>query len=327
MNYSQDIYREAQQTLTDRRASANQKAAALKERMRRYVPRVSEIESEMAEAASQVIRAVLDGGDVEQTVEQIKQHNLALQAELADILERAGESQRDFEPQFFCPRCQDTGYTDRGMCDCYRELLQEIACQRLCRDSAMQPTSFDELSLDYYPDTAGENGVSPRRQMEGILQYCRQYADAFSTASPSLILRGPTGTGKTHCSLSIARQAAQRGYHVVYGPVQRLLHQVEREHFGKEDGDSEELLCRCDLLVLDDLGAEFTGPFYIASLYNILNARLLAGLPTLISTNLNMQQIQDRYGDAIASRIMGSFQPLVFCGKDIRQMKMQQRFG
>ena len=327
MNYSQDIYKEALQTLTDRRTNANQQAAALKERMQRYVPRVSEIEREMAQASSQVIRAVLDGGDVEQTVEQIKQRNLALQDELASLLATAGETQRDFEPHFFCPHCQDTGYTDRGMCDCYRELLQDIACQRLCRDSAMQPTSFEEMSLDYYPDAVGENGRSPREQMEGILRYCRQYADAFSTDSPNLILRGPTGTGKTHCSLAIARQAAQQGYHVVYGPVQRLLHQVEREHFGKEDGDSEELLCRCDLLILDDLGAEFTGPFYIASLYNILNARLLAGLPTLISTNLNIQQIKDRYGDAIASRIMGSFQPLVFCGKDIRQMKMQQRWG
>lgn len=323
MNYSREIYQEAKERLEERRTEANQRAAALHERMCARYPRVREIEVEMAETSSLVIRAVLGNAPVEQEIEQIKSRNLALQEELRQLLAAAGEPVCDFEPHFFCEHCQDTGYTQHGLCRCHQELLKEIACRRLCEDSAMRPASFAELKLEYYPDTAADGAPSPRQRMEGVLAYCRRYAEDFSLKSPSLLLRGPTGTGKTHVSLAIARQAAEQGYHVIYGPIQKLLRQLEREHFGREEGESEELLCRCDLLILDDLGAEFTSAFYTACLYNLLNARLLQQLPTVISTNLNMQQIQDRYGDAIASRMMGSFQPLVFCGQDIRQLKLR----
>lgn len=323
MNYSQEIYREAQQILEERRTEANQRASALRERMCARYPRVREIEAEMAETSSLVIRAVLGNAPVEREIEQIKTRNLALQEELRQLLAQAGETARDFEPRFFCEQCKDTGYTQQGLCRCHQVLLKEIACRRLCEDSAMRPASFEELKLAYYPDTAGEDAPSPRQRMEGVITYCKRYAEDFSLTSPSLLLRGPTGTGKTHVSLAIARRAAEQGYHVVYGPVQKLLRQLEREHFGRDEGESEELLCHCDLLILDDLGAEFASPFYASCLYTILNARLLQQLPTIISTNLNMQQIQERYGDAIASRVMGSFQPLPFCGKDIRQLKLQ----
>lgn len=323
MKYDPEVHREALRVLARRREQANEQAAALAERMRRRYPRVREIEAEMAQTSTLVIRAVLGEGPVEETVEQIKERNLALQKELAALLEKAGENVRDFEPRYTCPRCRDTGCTEKGPCACYQTLLRDIACRKLCEESAMHPASLEEMSLDYYPETAPD-GSSPRARMKEIFAYCRQYAADFSERSPSLILRGPTGTGKTHVSLSIARVAAEKGYHVIYGPIQKLLHQLEKEHFGKEEGDSEELLCRCDLLILDDLGAEFTGSFYNACLYNVLNARLLQQLPTIISTNLTMPQIRERYGDAIASRIMGSFQPLPFCGQDIRQLKMQR---
>ena len=83
----------------------------------------------------------------------------------------------------------------------------------------------------------------------------------------------------------------------------------------------------CDLLILDDLGMEFSSPFYVSCLYNLINTRMLADLPTIISTNLNQSQMQERYGDAITSRITGSFNPIVFLGKDIRQIKSQQRMS
>lgn len=324
MNYSQEIYKEAQAMLEQRRTEANSRAAALRERMQSHYPRVREIEAEMADTSSLVIRAVLGNAPVEKEIEQIKARNLALQNELRELLAQAGETATDFEPRFFCQRCQDTGYVQQGLCGCHQQLLKEIACRKLCEESAMRPASFEELKLEFYPETAAGGGVSPRRRMEGVLTYCKRYAADFSRQSPSLLLQGPTGVGKTHVSLAIARLAAERGYQVVYGPVQKLLRQLEREHFGKEEGNSEELLSRCDLLILDDLGAEFTGPFYNACLYDILNARLLQQLPTVISTNLSPTQIRERYGDAITSRIMGGFQPLVFCGQDIRQLKMQQ---
>ena len=81
------------------------------------------------------------------------------------------------------------------------------------------------------------------------------------------------------------------------------------------------MLLECDLLILDDLGAEFTTNFTTATLNNIVNTRILESRPTIISTNLTVRSLDDRYSRRIASRIIGEYQILGFEGKDIRQQK------
>ena len=78
----------------------------------------------------------------------------------------------------------------------------------------------------------------------------------------------------------------------------------------------------CDLLILDDLGTELGGAFTTACLYDIINTRLVRGLPTVMSTNLSPKELTDRYGERIASRLFGEYTPLVFCGEDVRKEKM-----
>ena len=73
--------------------------------------------------------------------------------------------------------------------------------------------------------------------------------------------------------------------------------------------------------VLDDLGAEFSTQFTSSALYNIINSRITASLPTIISTNLSMDEFEKRYGERIFSRIVGCFKWEQFCGKDIRIQK------
>ncbi len=73
--------------------------------------------------------------------------------------------------------------------------------------------------------------------------------------------------------------------------------------------------------MIDDLGTEFETSFVAATLYTIINTRMLDGLPTVISTNLTQEGLQSRYGDQTVSRITGAFEPLLFVGKDIRQQK------
>lgn len=326
MGYSREVYDAAAATLEKRHSEAQAKAAALHERITARFPRVREIEQEMAQSAIKVARAVLDGGEVSDAVEKIKEQNLALQAELASILARSGIHAPNFEPQYTCPVCEDTGYANGKMCECFRSLLREEAYRRVSYQSTMKDASFETLKLEFYPETAdSRTGIVPRAKMREVITYCRCYADDFGVDSPSLLLWGPTGTGKTHVSMSIARKAVEKGFGVVYGPVQMLLHKIEKEHFGRSAGNSEEMMCNCDLLILDDLGAEFASPFYISCLYNLINSRMLEGHPTIISTNLEKKDIMERYGEQITSRIIGTFVPLTFVGRDIRQIKIQQR--
>ncbi len=319
MAYNPHVVQAARERLEQRRQQASNDAAALRTRLHTQYPRIREIEQELTTALPEITRAILAGDS--EAVERTRQQNLRLQAELADILLIAGYTQTSLEPQYTCPHCQDTGYANGKVCACYQQLLREEACRHLSGLSSMKLTDFDEMSLSYYSDKVDPQvGISPREQMQGILDYCRDYARAFTLDAPSLLLLGATGTGKTHLSLAIAKQVTEQGYQVVYGSVQPLLRKLESEHFGRAEGDSEHQLIDCDLLILDDLGMEFDSAFTRVCLYNILNARLLEGKPTIISTNLSHSAISERYGEQIASRITGGFEPLLCVGEDIRKL-------
>ena len=100
------------------------------------------------------------------------------------------------------------------------------------------------------------------------------------------------------------------------------MDKLESEHFGRlprEDSIKEDVL-NCDLLIIDDLGTEFTTQYTTAELYNIINSRILSSLPTIISTNLDLTEIAQTYSQRVASRIIGNSDAMYFCGKDIRQM-------
>ncbi len=325
MRYSKEIYALAMETLDERRTTAQRDAAVLRARVIEQFPRVAVIETALADTGAKLSRAILAGGDIGAAVNAIKEENLALQNELALLLQKAGVAAVNLEPQYVCPVCGDNGYANGKMCACLVQLLKEKAAASVCKGLAETPARFEDMDLTFYDDTVPEGrAMSPRKRMERVIAYCKQYAEDFSTAAPSLLLRGPTGTGKTHLSLAMASTIAANGFSVIYQPAGKLFRTLEREHFGKQDGDTETLALTCDLLVIDDLGTEFDTSFTAATLYNILNTRMLDDLPTIISTNLTQEGIQQRYGDQITSRITGGFEPLLCVGKDIRQQKRER---
>ena len=327
MAYDEKVVRAAKQRLEKRRRDAETSAAALRERMCLQIPRLREIEKEMAAAIPELTRAIL-AGDATDEVARIQEQNLRLQQEMAEILRASGCGCDSFAPRYTCEVCGDTGYTGGRVCDCYRRLLQEEACRSLSGLSATKVTDFASMRLDYYDNVVDPKlGVSPRQQMQDVINYCREYTAAFGVNSDSLLLYGATGIGKTHLCLAIARGVTEQGFGVVYGSVQPLVRRLEAERFGREQGDSESQLISCDLLVLDDLGMEFDTPFSRACIYDVLNARLLEGRPTVVSTNLSISAMKERYGDQIASRISGGFVPLHCVGSDIRQIIRRQSLG
>lgn len=327
MAYDEQVTAAARQRLEQRLTAALEQADRLHTEACARFPRLTEIEQELSATLPELTRIILDGGSPE-ALEALQQHNLALQAEMTDILHKAGYPADNFEPQYTCPRCRDTGYRDGQLCDCYRQLLREEACRRLSALSAMKLTDFDTLDPELYdPRPDPKLGTSPRQRMLDVIAYCRTYAEHFSPNAPNLLLQGSTGTGKTHLSLAIAKRVTEQGYAVTYGSIQPLLRRMESEHFGRSEGNTEEQLVRCDLLILDDLGMEFDSPFYRACIYNLLNARLLEGRPTIISTNMTFANIQERYGDQIASRLVGGFEVLLCVGKDIRQLLRRRSMG
>lgn len=329
MGYGKEVYEAARQVLELRRRKAESEAARRRQELYRRYPRSRAIEQELASTAVNAARAVLNGSNAAAQLTALKESNLKLQRELAALLEQAGVEQDYLETAYACPECKDTGYIDGRMCSCMKQLLRKEAFERLNRLSPLGLSTFQSFSLDYYSDTPPREGYpSSRSRLERIFHYCQQYAADFTLSSPNLLMQGPTGLGKTHLSLAIARVVIDKGYGVIYGSAQNMVSKLEKERFGYSRGseeNSEQLLIDCDLLILDDLGTEFATAFSTSAIYNIINSRMLSAKPTIISTNLCIREMEKMYSERFASRIMGGYQRLEFFGQDVRQIKSLRR--
>ncbi|MCI8497541.1 MAG: ATP-binding protein [Clostridiales bacterium] len=328
MGYSREIYRAAEEELSRRRNNARMQQIERRRELGEKLPGALRLEDQIANAGLRAARLVLQAGNVEKEMEALAKENLDLQKQMDRLLVQHGYPADYLALHPACPKCNDEGYCDGQRCECFEELLRQEAFHRLNELTPLEPSDFATFRLDYYPDEPGNSGVSPRRQMENIYQYCLRYADSFTRSSRSILFQGATGLGKTHLSLAIAKAAIDKGYGVVYGSVQNLMSRLEDEHFGRSGQpakDSEQSLLSCDLLILDDLGTEFTTTFVTSCIYNIVNTRQLAGRPTIISTNLTLKELEQKYTERFASRIMGGYDRLVFLGKDVRQQAALSR--
>ena len=287
------------------------------------VPRIREIDILLRRTMAQAAQAAfLQGSDGREMMEQVRQQNLELQQERAILaMENFEAGYLDESP--ICDNCGGSGYVGSTMCECLRELCRQEQKKEVSILSGSRDT-FNQFNLDYYPDRVDPKyGASPRTIMERNFQNCRRYALTFTPNSGNLLFVGGTGLGKTFLSACIARAVADRGYSVVYETAGHLFSKLEQAKFSPSEENRREAakFQDCDLLIVDDLGTEMPGQFVTAALYSLLNDRILAGKPMVISTNLNVEEIKRRYTPQIASRLQGSFQGVTFVGEDIRVLK------
>lgn len=319
MGYGNKTYLAAYQELEQRKRLAEEKADQGRERFYELCPRAKEIREEMAQNAAGAAKAVLAGGDVRAEITRMKDRGLALKEEYNRLLAENHFTEADVTPQYQCKLCRDTGFVDGRMCSCLKNLQRRLAYDKLSMSVPLESCTFESFSLDYYKEDE-----KTLRQMEKVFRACQNYGEKFRADSPSLLFKGGTGLGKTHLSLAIAGKAIEKGFGVIYGSAQTFAVALERERFDRdlpEDGDTNSQLIECDLLILDDLGTEFSSSYVNAALYNVVNSRMLANKPTIISTNLSLKELEERYSQRFASRVTGYYGKLEFVGRDVRVQK------
>ena len=323
MAYSEEVLRRARARLdASRQEKQETYEAHLQEAYARY-PRLLEIDKELRGTMAQVVAAAFrKGEDPTAAIASVRERNLALQREREWILD-ASELDPDFlDNTPICEACGGTGYVGASMCECLRELCRSEQKKEISSLIGTGKERFSAFRLDYYSDRVDPAiGASPRQMMEDTLKDCRAYANSFTTQSPSLLFTGNTGLGKTFLSGCIARTVADRGYSVVYDTAIQMIADYEADKFGESTEESRRNLARytsCDLLIIDDLGTEMVTQFSLSALYNVLNTRLIKGLPTIVSTNLDPEGLRSRYTPQIRSRLLGAFELIPFFGEDIR---------
>lgn len=291
------------------------------------VPEIAQIDAKLRGLMTELVGLAL--GQSSRSAEELEKESLALQQKRRDLLLASGRSADYLDPIYACPLCRDTGWREGGICECLARLYRQEQTKELS-PLLGGSESFDTFRLDYYSPAAAEGQRSPRDHMAMVLAICRAYADSFGPDSPNLLFTGAPGLGKTFLSASIARVAAEKGCSVAYDTVTGLLSAFEQEKFSRSAEEQTAAASRvrqlldCDLLILDDLGTEMTTAFTQSALYSLLDGRLRAGKKTVVSTNLDRQQLTERYGGALASRLTGEYQWVEFRGRDVRAVRKER---
>lgn len=309
---------EALKRIEEKRAEAERMAEVKREAVYEKAPRLWEIDEELAETMVSLSRAVLKGANIAEELEKIKEENLSLSREKAEILKKHNLTAEDSKPHYSCSICEDRGYVEGNACSCLISLAKTLLYNSSASGAIDKTKTFENFDLSLYPET-DENGNPIRERMKTVYEEAMRFADE---PYGNLIFIGRTGLGKTHISLAIANRIIDKGASVIYTSAPSMFMRIERERFSKEGDYLSYLedLIDSELLIIDDLGAEIKTSVTVSALYQIINERLANNKPTIISTNLSVSEISENYEERIASRIFGSFDGYLFKGNDIRRV-------
>jgi DNA replication protein DnaC len=288
------------------------------------LPRVLEIDNEISRSGLAISKAILsssNNGSAE-LLKQLKEKLSELKQEKAILLTENNIPLQYLEEEFECNKCKDTGFLASGLkCSCYNQQLINYAYSMSNLNEILLKENFQTFNIDIFSDEPQEDsGISQRENMLENLNICEGFVINFNNKNEeNLLFYGPTGLGKTFLTNCIAKALLDRGNIVIYQTAFKIFEIIEDVHFHNQaEKERYQLLFDADLLIIDDLGTEFSNGFTNSELFNIINCRLLSNKKTIISTNLSPKGIIERYDDRIFSRIFSKFTVMKFFGKDLR---------
>ena len=312
------------------RAKAEQAAQNFKESVYAKAPNLKEADICLKQLGLRLAK-LSAGGDSEQ-VKNCEKKISELRSERKAILKKLKISEPKFFPKYNCSNCKDTGYVSKSqasipaMCKCFKQKLISAHYSLSNLDQVLSEENFDNFDFRLFSDEINENeGLSTRKNMERIYRIATNFTSGFGSEFDNLLLYGETGLGKTFVCHAIAKELLDRGFTVLYLTAPRLIRIIEKSrNFYEDRSEYSEVLKtidEVDLLILDDLGTEVMTVVTIASLFDIINHRLITKKPMVISTNLDQNSLMEHYSERIVSRFIASYQIIKFFGKNIRISK------
>ena len=297
------------------------------------IPRLQEIESELNNFAINTAKNILNGSS--DSLDSLSKKVDELKTEKEKILEINKIPNNFLKPKYDCSICEDTGYVHiqnsaSNICPCLKQKLLDISYNK-SNISNLDKENFDTFNLNVFSDKAAPEkykiNISPRQNMEIIKTKCLEFIENFDNPEThNLLFTGNTGLGKTFMTNCIANELIKKGKNVLYQTAPVLLETVIDNKMSKYKTASQDnfykTVLEADLLIIDDLGTECINSMKLSELFTILNTRLLnlnnKVTKTIISTNLNINNIFKCYEERIGSRIAGFYDIYYFFGDDLR---------
>ncbi len=237
-----------------------------------------------------------------------------------------------YDPEYLalhhrCSKCKDQGYIGSTKCICYKNKLVNLYYKDSDLQDSLRVNNFNNFDLSLFANyKISDDKYTPRKNIENILEYINgDFIPNFSKNNDNMLFYGDSGTGKTFLSCCVAKELLDKGYLVVYRSIDELIKNLREIRF-ENNYNLEDLLINCDLLIIDDLGAEQLTEFSATEFFNFLNKKLLKKKKMLISTNLSLPDISKNYSERISSRLLGNFKLYKFYSEDIRiQLNLKKK--
>ena len=305
------------------RAADDADQAARIEAAEQRDPEIARLRTDNVSLALGTMRSILSLPTQEARVEaadRMKRRGQSNNAEIRRRLKALGLPEDQLELRYRCPVCRDTGYVGDAparFCECFETRLRA----RRHEDGSMagvDEQNFDRFNLDLFPEAGGQ-----RSQMRAARRLCEDYANQFPDSRfRSLMLTGTGGLGKTYLLNCIYARVMDRGLSAVRVTAFRMFEAMRQQHVGNDESyDGFTSLIEAPLLLIDDLGTEpMMRNITVEYLFTLLNERIAAKRHTVIATNLTLDQLKDRYGERVSSRLMDHCGVLQLKGKDLRTL-------
>ena len=243
-----------------------------------------------------------------------------LKQTLRNLTKKYGFEVEDFKPHFNCPKCQDTGFCNGIMCDCFKnQLISETLSQSGIKIDAKH--TFDEYNENIA--STEEQKQQMRKMKELFITYANKYPNV---KNKNILLCGNTGVGKTFLLECLSNKLVNKNISVNFLSAFQMNSLFLNYHTTFDESKQQYLDCMLspEVLIIDDLGTEpINKNVTIEYLYTIISERMNQEKATLISTNLFPNDILNRYGERIFSRLSFKTKSLIILlrGSDLRLKK------
>lgn len=216
-------------------------------------------------------------------------------------------------PGFFNP--SETRLVTK-VCKCKEAELEAEARERKRQERLIRinetMNALSQLGAIEDPTATFDNSDGANASNEKTM---RKYAERFEEAlkeNVGMLLSGKKGSGKTFYAQCIANELMSRGYMVMYTSIRALADSPKDEKNFVLD-----CVKKCDLLILDDFGAERGTDYMVQETYKVINARYEAKRPMIITTNIGLDDMgaeTDQRYSRIFQRILEMCKPIVITG-------------
>lgn len=241
-----------------------------------------------------------------------------LTAKKAQLLLEAGFPEDYLTPVYSCNDCKDTGYVNGKKCHCFKQAVIELLYEQSGIRTMLAAENFSTLSYKFYE---GED----LERFKSAVETSKKFIKNFNSGYHNLFFYGTVGTGKSFLSGCVAKELIENGHSVIYFSASGLFDTLSKYKFDYKNTENlhkiYEDLFQCDLLIIDDLGTEYTNNIINSELFSMINERHLQKRSTVISTNLSLEDFRNRYSDRIFSRITSNYDICKLTGPDIRMYK------